>query len=410
MAALPQPVGPLTEAELNKVTAPADIWDDSYALKIAKADFEESDRFYDSYHSWRHRNSFEIYVAWCAQKYWQGTKIPRSSLSIYLALQQIEAFLPHVVGSIFGDDPWCEYDAMPGTPQEMAQAAQDLEVWQTKKQNLQEAVRRSLKSACIFGNGPAELCMDYREEERWRPRVDWIPQFRQMNDALLGQRKIPYGKKRVIRMEKYTDTVNMPKLRNCSVFDFRVDPNATSPNLQDDSVRFVAEKRYMTIEELECYRKTEGFKIPPRMLLVELAKNKPGTMGDVAKSYGASLRGEFWDARQDYTSDTSQKRIEVIVYTTRNRKIWLANRLLTIFNQPNPYGFINYFSPWYVDVPERHYAMGICDLVEGEQRLIQAIRNGRIDELALNIYSSTIKRRGAQVPQSQLIRRPGNVI
>ena len=59
---------------------------------------------------------------------------------------------------------------------------------------------------------------------------------------------------------------------------------------------------------------------------------------------------------------------------------------------------------------DRWHALGICDVVEGDQRFQQQLLNGRVDELALALHPSTIKRRGTSIPMSQLRRRPGNTI
>ena len=80
----------------NVLTA-AEPWSDSWALDRVKQDFNLAENYRTASHDWRWRNADELYLAWCSQKYWEGTRVPRSSLGIYVALQQIESLLPKLI-------------------------------------------------------------------------------------------------------------------------------------------------------------------------------------------------------------------------------------------------------------------------------------------------------------------------
>lgn len=398
---------PLTQQEEQRPTAPADVWSDDYARKIASADFQRAEQYRTQNHDWRFRNAEEIYLAWVGQKYWEGTRQPRSSLGVFVALEQIESLLPKVLSAIFGDPDWAEVTPRPGTSPDEARAVWDLLSYQADEVQAREVIRRALKSAYIYGNGIVELGWKNESIERRRYSVNWLPIMKKVRTLFHGVIQIPTDKKRVIKEEKYMDVVDMPYIRHVSTVDYYIDPNCPSPCPQE--ARFDAVRRYMTIEEVEAYDGQPGFKIPPKSRLVELARNKPSAFADLTKSSGETVRGNVWNAQEDYTADPAQKRIEVVSYTTKNRNVWLMNREEVMFNKANPYGFINHFNFWYVDMLDRFYALGVTDVVEGDQRLIQSLRNARVDEVALSIHAPTIKRRGMQVPLSSMRRRPGLV-
>ncbi len=122
------------------------------------------------------------------------------------------------------------------------------------------------------------------------------------------------------------------------------------------------------------------------------------------------FRYNMWNPALDYSADPAKKRIEVIEYTTKDRKVWMLNREHVAYNQRNKYGEINYLSMHYADVLDRWHALAISDVAEGEQRLQQSVINARIDELALSIHRPMVKRRGVTIPPYQLKVRPGVVI
>jgi len=399
---------PLTEEEKKKVTAPVELWDDSFALKIAKQDFETAETYRQQAHDQRFRTADALYLAWVNQRYWPGTKQPRSSLGVWVALSQVESLLPIVVSSIFSDPQWFECTPRPGTEREEGRSVSQLIDWQTEEIGIREVFRRGIKSAAIYGNGPMELSWKAEDIEKWRTFQDFEMVNQKVQSIFFGQQERPVSKKRVFRMQKYTERINMPTLKNISIKDFYIDPNCASPITQE--ARYACVRKMMTIDELLALKKNPGFSIPDKEVLLALAKSKPTTYGDQSKAGIDSLQGSAWNPQIDSTADPSGQRIEVIIYTTKDRIVWMGNRLFTLFNNPNPLGMINYFSFWYIDVPDSWHALGVCDVIEGDQRFQERLINGRIDELALSLHPSTIKRRGVNIPSSQLVRRPGNSI
>src|SRR3954464_3431529 len=100
----------LTPEERENPKLPTDQWTDTYAKNIALADFQRAEAYRTSNHDNRFRISDQLYLAWTQRKTWEGTKIPRSSVGIFLALEQIEALLPNVVLSLFPDNNRLPFD------------------------------------------------------------------------------------------------------------------------------------------------------------------------------------------------------------------------------------------------------------------------------------------------------------
>jgi hypothetical protein len=406
----------ITQEEKEQVLTPAEKWSDDYAGKIALADFQKMENYRSQNHDWRFRNADELYAAWVGTKYWEGTRVPRSSLGIYVCFEQIESLLPNIVKAIFASYPPFDTSPEPTTSLEEATQVQSLLLHQLERignglgnskirTDVKETVRRTLKSAFVYGNGITELGWESYERERLQFMVQRTPVTRQFNHPQYGLIKHVVGSKPRTVIKPIKESVNMPFAKNIPIQDFYIDQNCQSPLVQD--ARCAAVRELVHVDEILKYEDNKAFKLPLKQELYEWSKEKWSTMGDYSKSTGELMRsGVYWPVTEG-TADAAGQRVEIIRYVTPYRLVWLCGRKRAILNIPNPYGFINFFNMCYVDYPNRFYGFGVTDVAEGEHRLIQSIINARVDELALAIHKPIIKRKGATFSQSQLRIRPG---
>lgn len=401
----PEALGPLTQAEQTNVITPEEPWSDSYAAKVALSDFQKAEAFRTQNHDWRFRNADELYLAWTGVKYWDGTKVPRSSLPIYLCYQQIESLLPSLMSSIFGVYP--PFDTIPDGSTTTAEALQveQLILHQMERVNLREEFRKVAKSGLVYGNGIGELTWESYEQQRRKFIVQRKPVNRTFAHPTMGNLQFTVGSRAVVSEKTYTDTVNMPAAKYVAIQDFYIDPNCPSPNPQE--AEYTVKRVLMPIEDLLRYKEQKVFNIPDKATLYQWSKSKPATQGDYSKHNTELLRQGQWWPGNDFSTAAAAGRVEILVYTTRDRIVWLGNREAAVLNVANPYGFINYFNFCYTDVPNRFYGLAVTDIAEGEQRLQVGILNARLDELALSIHRPVIKKRGYQFSQPQLRIRPG---
>lgn len=399
--------GPLTDREEAKVYTPTELWTDAFAAKVVVQDFNAAEQYRTQNADWRWRNANELYQAWLPQKHWEGTKMPRASIGVYVAFEQIESMLPRLLGAIFSDNPWFQADGVGQTTPEQSVSWRDLILDQLDQTRVREVFRRTIKSALLYGNGIMKLSWTLRQTERpeWlasmRPKQS--PQF----DPMSGERPQFMGFERVY--EKHTKRVieNKPELEYVSLMDVYVDPNCQSPQVMDG--RYIIHRKLVTVDDLAALRGQEPYKIPDDATLLQWAQFKSTTQADYTKSTEELFRLGYWLPTQDKTVDPGGKRIEVLEYWMADRTVLVANRQMAIFNTPNTYGFIPFYDAFYADVLDRFYAMGVCDVVEGEQRLQQALLCGRLDELALAMHRPMVKKIGMKMPTYSMRVRPGQV-
>lgn len=392
-------VTPLTDKQQEEIHLPTDLWSDDFAVKVAVQDFGKAEAYRTQNCDWRWRTANELYQAWVQQKYWEGTRIPRASIGVFVAFEQIESMLPKILSAIFADNPWFQSDPLPGTTAEQARAWGDHIRDQMDRTDVREVMRRWVKSALTFGNGIMKLSWISQEREK----LEWLPKWQQ-RQSMMGNRP---QFERVLSKQKVKYIENRPVLEWVNLGDFYIDPNCPSPNIQH--AQYVVERKMVTVADLEALRDVKPFKIPSTATLNAMANYKPTTQGDSTKSTSELFRLGSWYPANDQTVDPGGKRIEVLEYQTEERVVQVANRNTAILNIPNSYGFKTYYDACYADVLGRFYGMGVCDIVEGEQRLQQALVNGRLDELSLALHRPMIKKLGIKTPTYALRVRPGQI-
>ena len=402
---------PLSYEQQKKILPDDEKWTDQYALSVVKSDWAYAESYRTNAHDWRYRNASELYLAWAGQRYWDGTRVPRSSLGMYVVFEQVEAMLPKVVSAVTSTDSF-HYSAEMGEEDENIPLAwKEMVTKQLDEINFREQIQQCIKSMEIYGNGVIEVGWEQYEDEYITFNRKVTPsKTAYVNHPTVGVVPISTQTKEEFVRKITREKKGRPYVRYVSLIDFYVDPACESVVLQEGA-GYVIKRVYMSVGKIKSFKDQEGFKIPSDQELTSLSKAKSTANQDVTKLSAELFRYNMWNPSQDYTSDPAQRRIAVIEYTTPTRKIWwLQGTDYVIYNQLNKYGIINYFSVPYANVLDRWHGLSIADVAEGEQRLQTAIINARVDELALAIHKPMVKRRGVTIPQYQLKVRPGVVI
>lgn len=406
----------LSDDTREKVHRPTDDWSDQFALYVAKADFEQAEIYRTNNHDSRWSMADMLYAGYEKQRVWEGTKIPRSSLGMFVVFSQIESLLPKVLSTIFADSPnWFEAGPEAGTTPTQAQQVRDLMLSQMeqarklKNQSIREVTRRAMKSGLLYGAGIVELCWLDITEKRKKLFREYVPMTKAMSDPVYGKVEVPTGEREMQLTERIVEQRRqMPFMRHVSTKDFYIDPNCQCPQVQ--AGRFACTRAMMTIDDVLALKDSPGFNVPGLERLKKLAENKPTAMGDQTKANTEAARQGNWHPSADTTADMGGHKIECITYWTSDRCVWMLNREEIIYNEVNHYGFIPLFNTFYVDFPDRFYGLSVTDVVEGEHRVQGAIINSRMDELSLKIHGGMVKKRGRSISTTQLRRRPGRII
>lgn len=406
---------PLEGEEARKILTADDKWSDERALKIVRSDWAYAESFRVNAHDWRYRNADELYLGWYPQKFWDGTRVPRSSLGQYVIFQQVQAMLAKTVPPVTSFDNMHFYAEQPGEKDTdmYVLAWGELIKAQLYESRFRAQVQRALQSLKQYGNGILEVGFEEYEDEHVIFDSSITPtKFGVVNHPIHGPMQVPTETEEQFSRKIGREKKTRPFVRYVSIKDFYVDPNCESQILQDAG--YVIKRVYLRAEQLKTLRGQKGFQIPSDEYLIKVSVAKATSNQDVTKSGTELYRYTNWSPSLDYSSDPSQKRVAVVEYTTPSRKIWWlqggSDKESIVYNEKNRYGCINFWSAGYADVLDRWHSLSVSDVGEGEHRLQASIINARVDELALSIHKPMLKRRGVTIPQYQLKVRPGAVM
>lgn len=329
------------------------------------------------YESWRQRNYDnkwrhlqELYNGVVPRRFWEGTTTERASLSVRLIHSQVQSVLPLLHQALFGSDiEWFKVAA----------------IGETSTQEAAEVQARLLylceHPTDRFGNNV-------------RNQVTLT-----LNDLLV---------KGIAILALQVDPLTLEPVANrISPLDFYVDP-ACGPDIEQ--AKSVIWRRTLTTDQVEALRGAEGFDIPDRMTLLTCAQSTPSAVADHSRQMEEASRGVAYSPISDGQGVFgAESNLEVLIYYTKTRVVWVLNREYVIYNGENPYGFYPFTAATCFFDPDRFYGNGYSDVLADLQKYMQSIRNARLDELSLALNPPRVTRAShdQRMTFSQRIWRPG---
>jgi len=344
---------------------------DAYALTLVNRTFTQYETYRQNSHDVRWNTNDALYFGWVPQKTWPGTTIARSALSMPIVFDQIEASLPAIYQAIFGSQPeWFQVQAEAGVDPQEARQQQEKLLYDLDHSHdgfgltARIDIMLAAKSALTYGNGGVAIEWD---GEKKGCVVSWV-----------------------------------------DVRDIYVDPGASLSSV--DHARSVIRRSHRTVEEVQAWRGAEGMNIPVDPILWSMANSRPAAYADKAKQVQSALLGQnYTPGVHDFLPNPSDRKIEVLTYYSKTRIIIVLNREWVAFSDKNPYGFIPFcFAPAYT-VLGKFYAQSIPDVQEGNQRYIEGLLNGRIDEVTLALHPPRVSKANSLMTPSQAKWGPGSV-
>jgi hypothetical protein len=361
-----------------------------------------------------------LYLFRMPQAFWEGSSVPRSSLGMPLCLEHIEATMRQVMPVLFPDDTSSFVcDPMPSTSRKAADASKIIIASQLKKCGMREETRLGVKSGLTYGTAVHKNY--WKRSSRVKRTWKWkeAPEITQTD---VGTIQTPTKKSKEAVEDIETVVTDGPWTENVYIRHVIVSPDLRVPDVR--KANYVIHRTYPTMEEIDDLRLLPGFKIPPYEDLVQLmmppketperslleGRSTSSVLNTGISSLDINMEFRAMPRWQEASADPNQGKLELLEYWTPERVIYVLNRKLCLKNDINPFGKIPFLSFCYIDVLDSFYGIGICKLVGGEQRLQQGVINSRLDDLALRLSGTFLRKRGANTPTQQLRLRPGGII
>jgi hypothetical protein len=341
-----------------------------YALTLVNKTFYAYETFRQQNHEPRWNTNYALWSMWMQQKTWEGTTIARSSLPVGLVFDQIESALPAITQALFAQPDWFQVEAeVGGDPKEAQGIAAHLQYLLDHDKDdygltARNDIEMAVKSMLTLGSGTIGLEWDGAKN---RPSVSWVDNR-----------------------------------------DLYLDMGSQMPGT--DYCRSVIRRSTPTLETILSWKDNPGMNLPDEEILWGMANARKWTSGDTSRQIQASLLGvNYAPGATDVLPNPTDRQIEVLTYWSKTRIIMILNREWVLFSDKNPYGFIPFnVAPCYT-VLGQPYGLGIADAQKSNQLYMEALLNGRLDELSLALHPPRVQKTASTLTPNQQRWRPGAV-
>lgn len=303
----------------------------------------------------------------------------QSNIWVPLSFSTIETVVPRLVSN----RP--QIDILPREPndEKYAQLMGKVIDYQWDQMNMNVLLPEAVKEMCIYGTVILKAYW-YKEESNV---IDKQMVDEQMPE--LGQ----------VEVEENKTIYNAPKVEVVDLYDFFVDPKATTI----DNAEWVIHRSMRSLDYL--HEMMEDGKYKNIKLLEDEASSFAGW--DDEKQMRRNTIGISMPVEQK-----NDKLIEILEYWTDERVVTVANRKIIIRDQENP--FRHGKKPFIVcvdqKIPHEFYGMGELEPIETLQYELNDRRNQRMDNVTLILNRMWLVQNGKNVDEDELVSDAGGVV
>lgn len=341
-------------------------------------------------------------------QYWEGTTVERAHLGMPVVLEHIESLLPQVMTGIFGDEPPFLFKPRPGTKMDAARANEAVLGWELNRADFKEQIRLLTKSTLQYGTGIGKWGWKTHTEKAIEMRRKAPEQFQPL--AVGGMTMPQKGSDELEEVETDIE-INQPTFEWVERRHILVDPGLRRSDIRN--AHYVIHRIYVTLSQLNEWRDQEGYDIPEESKLLELFfEPKEPVQASTLESSSLDVNQDFRaeDRAKPTTIDPYRQPLEVIEYTNKDYIYAVLQRKVIIRKETNKWRKINYVSVPFIDVLGTFDGLGVAHVIGGEQRVQQGVMNAFLDDISLSLNGMFIRKRGSNVPSTQIRMRPGGVI
>jgi hypothetical protein len=398
------------QVEAFSFDAPAN---DEQALALVIQNFEKAEKYLTSrlwITEWRAAKI--LYEAPVSIKYWKDTNVRRSSLTVPLIQQHIRSILPQVMQSLFIDNPAMMFKPDPGTSEKAARATTTL-VWDLLlKAGVKKTFRLAIKDGLLFGTDFIKYGHEQYPVKRHKYVQEVKPPVIKSNlPGVPDQEVESVESEESYKVQEWEEMVSRPFACRVEIQHLLVDPGLRVPDLQDEGCGYVIHILYPTLRDLDRLRGYEGWNIPSREELIELAKPPAEeALSRPMESESALVATQGHRAMPRYldsSEDPLDHKLELFEMWTRNNVTCVLQRKKIIRNESNEWGKIPFLNSFWDDIPGSFYGYGIARQLGSAQRHLQGLRNSRMDDIALNLQNMWLKKRGSSIAAQPIKSYPG---
>lgn len=346
---------------------------------------------------------------------YENTYVLEPNVQRFTVAKVVNAVVPQLYKGLFYADPPMLLRPRPGTSQKTIDAKTALFSYLLDECHFKTEVKWGIEQMCCFGTGIWKWGVDFKEITTTK-RTATVATLKAGPDGAQEQAEIPEDTPP--KVTKKTRVVPRPSFEYRPIHSVLVDPKCSVGDIRHAD--YVIDVRYMDFYALDRIRKAlsdlpddhpdrKGWELPMSESALRQWWMPPtdalGTSESITDQ--ASLaEGAVHHAERigiEVTPDLLMKKLEVLEYWDRGRKIVVLDRTKVVFAGENPFKKIPFFSANWWNRSKAFYGMGLGLIVGQNQRVDQGTINAILKLLSYGVNPIYLRKRDSNAP-TQMIR------
>jgi hypothetical protein len=356
------------------------------------------------------RDSDLLFQAPRPMSVYENTYILEPNVQRFTVAKVCNAVVPQLYKGLFYTDPPMLMRPRPGTSQTVIDAKTAVFSYLLDDCKFKSETKWGMEQMALLGTGIWKWGIEYKEV---------ITQKRTASSAKIRatgtSEDITVPTDEAPKITTRTRIVPRPFFENRPLSKVLVDPKCDVGDIQ--AADFAVDVRYMDFYELELMRKAiaglpeghadkDGWDLPTNLRewwMPPAESNGAPTLESDLASYVDGIVFHAEKQNVVVSPDILLKKMEVLEYWDKKRKILVIDRKRVIYAGVNPFGQLPFFSANWWNRPKALYGMGLGLIVGQNQRVDQGSVNAILKLLSFGINPVYLRRRDANAP-TQMIR------
>jgi len=326
----------------------------------------------------------------------------------------VNAIVPQLYKGLFYTDPPMVLRPRPGTSQNTIDAKTALFSTLLDECNFKMETKIGLEQMAHLGTGIWKWGIKYKKIIT-RKRTATATKLEAGPEGYKATAMVPEDKAPMI--ERKTRYAPRPYIESRSIDRVLVDPHTMFGDIR--RADWAIDQRFMDFYQFQELFKgiaalpdghpdKKGWVIPSETELKSwfLPPTDAGTAGESTTQQAAYINGVVHHAEDiniQVTPDVLMKKLEVLEYWDKKRKIIVVQRKKKLYAGENPFGIIPFLSANWWNRPRAFYGMGLGLIVGQNQRVDQGTINAILKILSFGVNPIYLRRRDSNTPP-QMIR------
>ena len=347
---------------------------------------------------------------------WENTYILSPNVQRFTVAKVCNAIVPQLFKGLFYDNPPMILRPRPGTSQTVIDAKTALFSYLLDTCNFKRETKWGIEQMALLGTGVWKWGKEYKTVtiKKRKATTASIP----TGDASGGTQSVVTDEKPQITTEE--KTICHPFFEWRSLQQVLVDPHTSVGDIR--LADFVCDVRYMDWYQIEELKKSvtdengdlmEGWDFPADLLdcwLPPLGEEPAPKLMSDQQTFTTGLVHHSQDIQISVSPDTLFRKLEVLEYWDKKRKILVLNRKKVIYSGENEFKEIPFLSANWWNRPKAFYGMGLGLIVGQNQRVDQGTINAVLKMLSLGVNPIYLRNRNANSPTQMLRSGLGRIL